>query len=194
MKSTVLYLLVFSLVFVACEDDTPTNTTTSPSVPNTPAGRQQFFQDRNDSLYKITAMSLPDSTIIPELDSMVVKDWYKALPDCVLDNEYIWIAEFGSYHFNVEANSTCSSQSNSSIDRAIAFESWDDSLNTARATFRNNNAVNEFLGFSGSTVGTGYNGYEMEWSFIHVTSDSLVVEARFLQRQLPNITITFTPI
>lgn len=195
------YLFCFSLLF-ACQDNDPP-LPDSGTIEDQPEAREAFFRSiASHHQWRLSKLTFAEPTVVAELsedpvriDSTWITDLYAQLPTCRLDDIYTFGFEYGDVHIDFKdqyesSEERCNAQEPSFIERGIYLE-FNDSLSIAQASFRNTLAVNQFFGFRGSSSGSGYLGYNMEWKVESLSADSINISATFLKRELPDLAIQF---
>ncbi|MEK6480921.1 hypothetical protein WJR50_25490 [Catalinimonas sp. 4WD22] len=193
------YSYIFSIsIMLACQgEETPKPDASD--QPDSPEERKAFFSGQKQP-WKLNQLTFAKPTFVAELsedpfniDSTQVTDLYAELPPCRLDDVYSFRLEYSNISIDfLEQDERCNSQKPSLIEKGIYLE-FNDSLTVAQADFRNNLAVQQFLGFKGNQSGSGYLGYSMEWKVKSLSPDSINIKGSFIKRDLPDLSIQFVP-
>lgn len=197
------YVSMVSLVALyACQEDTPKANEVNQW--QSPEERKLFFSQQKH-YWKLSRLSFDEPTVVPELsenpfqiDSTLIYDLYDELAECRKDDVYSFSYSYGDVMIDFtdryeQEEDRCDPQAPSHIEDGIHLN-FDDSLRIAQAEFWDNHAVRQFFGFNISRVGTGYSLYDMEWQIESLSNDSINLNAFFITRELPLLSIQFIPV
>ena len=182
------------------DDDNPSLVPGENIAPNSPAARQEFFNEFIASKEWRLSRFVFDDTARFFRDSTLYKNLYDSLRPCRENITYEWWASPAFVNIRFNDSQPCSPNEPRTLNEGLSLAYTDNSfLMSGEAAFDNWNAVNKFLDLNVGGPGiTGWNEYDMEWDSIVLTKDSINVEGSFsnLNRNvpLPNFRLQFVPI
>ncbi|MDF9801313.1 hypothetical protein OKW21_006622 [Catalinimonas alkaloidigena] len=190
--------LIYFCIMLACQGEEAPKPDTRDQL-DSPEERKAFFSAQNER-WKLNQLTFAEPTVVAELsedpynlDSAQITDLYAELPPCRLDDVYSFGFEYGNVPIEfLGQEGRCDPQEPSHIEKGIYLE-FNDSLTVAQADFRNNQALQQFLGFKVNLSGSGYLGYSMEWKVKSLSPDSINIKGSFTKRELPDLSIQFIP-
>ncbi|MEQ9440817.1 MAG: hypothetical protein RIG62_17350 [Cyclobacteriaceae bacterium] len=196
-----MYLSCLLLLLGCGDDEEPTPGTMDNVAPSTTEARMEFFADHIASRqWKLSRFNFSDTTRFFR-DSTLVQDLFSSLPMCRRNISYEWSYLAGIVYIDFIDPQPCSAGESTRIDEGLILRDQSNPfLNTGTAEFKGQwAAVNKLLNINAGGMGiTGWNEFDMHWSTIMLTKDSINIEGAFsnLNRDvpLPSFSLQFVPI